>query len=67
MKPLSYNKMFAVWFTVTVALAFALFASALIPWFNIGAVPSFLVLTVYVHLGMFFWILWTFITEIDPT
>ena len=60
---LSYTKMFAVWFTVGVALAFLLFASALIPGFNIGAVPTFIVFSSFVHLGMFFWIMWTYIME----
>tara|TARA_Y100001970_G_C13449966_1_gene469904 strand:+ start:178 stop:423 length:246 start_codon:yes stop_codon:yes gene_type:complete len=60
---LSYTKMFAVWFTVGTALAFILFASALIPGFNIGAVPTFIVISCFIHLIMYFWISWTYILE----
>ena len=38
---LSYTKMFAVWFTVGTALAFLLFASALIPGFNTWSSTNF--------------------------
>ena len=50
---LSYTKMFAVWFTVGVALAFLLFASALIPGFNIGAVPTFIVFSTFSKMPMY--------------
>ena len=67
MKALSYTKMFAVWFTVGVIIGFLIFAAALIPGFNIGAVPTVIVASTAVHLGMFLWIMWTFIMEPDSS
>ena len=60
---LSYTKMFAVWFTVGVALAFIFFAVAILPGINLPGVPFVIVASMFVHLGMFFWIMWTYIME----
>lgn len=60
---LSYTKMFAVWFTVGVIIAFILFAVAILPGVNVPGIPLVLVASTAVHLGMFLWIMWTFITE----
>ena len=60
---LSYTKMFAIWFTVGVIIAFILFAVAILPGVNVPGIPLVLVASTAVHLGMFLWIMWTFITE----
>ena len=63
MKAMSYTKMFAVWFTVGVVIAFVLFAVAILPGVNVPGIPLVLVASTALHLGMFLWIMWTFITE----
>lgn len=60
---LSYTKMFAIWFTVGVIIAFILFSVAILPGVNIPGIPVVLVASTAVHLGMFLWIMWTFISE----
>ena len=60
---LSYTKMFAIWFTVGVIIAFVLFAVAILPVVNVPGIPIVLVSSTAIHLGMFLWIMWTFITE----
>jgi hypothetical protein len=62
---LSYTKMFAVWFTVGVIIAFLTFAAAILPGVNVVGVPFVLVASTAIHLGMFLWIMWTFIMEPD--
>lgn len=59
----SYTKMFAIWFTATVGMAFIIFAVAILPGINLPGIPIITVLTMAVHLGIFFWIMWTFINE----
>jgi hypothetical protein len=64
----SYTKMFAIWFTAAVGMAFIVFAVAILPGVNLPGIPLVTVLTTAVHLGIFFWIMWTFINEPDlPT
>lgn len=62
----SYTKMFAIWFTVTIAMTFIIFSVAILPGINLPATPFVIVVTMAAHLGMFFWIMWTFINEPDP-
>lgn len=63
MKAMSYTKMFALWFTLGVVIAFVLFAVAILPGVNVPGIPIVLVASTALHLGMFLWIMWTFITE----
>tara|TARA_E500000178_G_C16996217_1_gene743338 strand:- start:1179 stop:1409 length:231 start_codon:yes stop_codon:yes gene_type:complete len=55
--------MFAIWFTVGVIIAFMLFSVAILPGVNVPGIPVVLVASTAIHLGMFLWIMWTFITE----
>tara|TARA_B100001094_G_C18141657_1_gene778236 strand:- start:1522 stop:1800 length:279 start_codon:yes stop_codon:yes gene_type:complete len=60
---ISYFKMFAIWFTVGVVLTYVFWAFAILPGVNIPAIPTVLVISAFVHLVMFFWIMWTYIME----
>ena len=60
---ISYFRMFAIWFTVGVVLTYVFCSLAILPGFNIPAIPTVLVISVFVHLIMFFWIMWTYIME----
>ena len=50
----SYTKMFAIWFTVAVGMAFIIFAVAILPGLNLPGIPIVIVITMAAHLGMFF-------------
>lgn len=64
--PYSYTKILAIWFTVAVTLAFIVFGAAIIPGPNIMLAPTFITLASFIHLCMFFWVMWTYIMEPDP-
>tara|TARA_B100001094_G_C18163440_1_gene790645 strand:- start:792 stop:1010 length:219 start_codon:yes stop_codon:yes gene_type:complete len=58
MKDLPLYKKLSVWFTVSVIICFYLFSMGILPGVNL-AVPAALVATSFIHLIMFFWILFT--------
>jgi hypothetical protein len=66
MKALTYTKMFAVWFTVGTGIGFISFAVAILPGVNLPGIPIMIVVTLTVHLALFFWIMWTYIMEPEP-
>ena len=64
---ISYLKMFVIWFTVGAVMAYLIFATAILPGINIPGIPIVIVMTLLVHLSMFFWIMWTYIESPDPS
>ena len=59
--------MFIIWFTVGIVMAYLIFATAILPGVNIPGIPVVTVMTLLVHLCMFFWIMWTYIESPDPS
>lgn len=63
---MAYSKMFTIWFVVSIVAAYMVFAVALLPGFNLPAVPILTVMVSLLHLCMFFWIMWTYIMASPP-
>lgn len=64
---ISYFRMIIIWFTLSIVMAYILFATAVLPGVNIPGIPVIIVMTLFVHLSMFFWIMWTYIDSPDPS
>jgi len=64
---ISYIKMFIIWITVGIVMAYLIFAIAILPGINVPGIPVVTVMTLLVHLCMFFWIMWTYIESPDPS
>lgn len=62
---ISYLKMFVIWFTLSIAMTYILFSTVILPGINVPGIPFVIVITLLVHLSMFFWIMWTYIESPD--
>lgn len=62
---ISYLKMFVIWFILAIVMTYVIFATAILPGINVPGIPLVIVMTLLVHLSMFFWIMWTYIESPD--